>query len=76
MRIKYEGSNSEHVMPQRHQNSVNNLQPFKFQGHEFSHTPGVGWKTSTGILVYFMRDLKKVKTATLNWADGTSVVLN
>ena len=61
MRIKYEGSNSEHVMPQRHQNSVNNLQPFKFQGHEISHVAGEGWKTSTGKKVFFTGSTKLLK---------------
>jgi hypothetical protein len=61
MLIKYEGSQSEHVMPQRHQNSVNNLQPFTFQGHQISHVPGVGWKTSTGKKVYFVGSTKLIK---------------
>ncbi len=61
MRIQYEGSPSEHVMPQRHQNSVNNLQAFKFQGHEISYVLGEGWKTSTGKKVFFTGSTKLIK---------------
>jgi hypothetical protein len=61
MRIQYEGSQSEHVMPQRHQNSVNNLQTFTFQGHRISHVPGEGWKTSKGRKVSFVGSTKLMK---------------